>query len=77
MKNKLINLLQELLIETDKIDQIGIKASIMQNTAFLAYPRTIGEIKNIMKNVNAYLDSPSDINKSNIEKLIQRINEKF
>lgn len=73
MKNKLI----ELLIETDKIDQIGIKVSIMESTAFLAHPRTIGEIGNIMNNVNAYLDSPSDTNIANIEKLIQRINEKF
>lgn len=77
MKNKLITLLQELLTETDKIDQIGIKVSIMENTAFLAHPRTIGEIGNIMNNVNAYLDSPSDGNKTNIEKLIQRINEKY
>jgi hypothetical protein len=77
MKNKLIDLLQELLIETDKIDQIGIKVSIMESTAFLAHPQTIGEIGNIMNNVNAYLDSPSDTNKANIEKLIQRINEKF
>ncbi|WP_264538060.1 hypothetical protein [Flavobacterium sp. N1736] len=77
MKNKIINLLEELLIETDKVDQIGIKVSIMENTAFLAHPRTIGEIANIMNNVNAYLDSPSDSNKTSIEKLIQRINEKY
>lgn len=77
MKNKLITLLGELLIETDKIDQIGIKVSIMENTAFLAHPRTFGEIGNIMNNVNAYLNSPSDSNKTNIEKLIQRIAEKY
>ncbi|WDF57572.1 hypothetical protein PQ462_12680 [Flavobacterium sp. KACC 22758] len=77
MKSKLISLLQELLMETDHIDMIGIKVSILESTAFLANPRTIGEIRNILDNVNAYIDLPNDANKVNIEKLIQRINDKY
>lgn len=38
MKNKLISLLQQLLIETNEINKVSIKASIIQNTAFLAKP---------------------------------------
>ena len=77
MKNKLIALLQELIIETDKINRVSIKASIMESTAFLAKPSTFGEISNIMKHVNAFMESSTDANKVNIEKVIERINEKF
>ena len=77
MKNKLISLLQELLIETDEINKVSIKASIMQNTKFLAKSSTFGELSNLMKHVNAYMESSIDANKVNIEKVIDRINEKF
>ncbi|WP_149207999.1 hypothetical protein [Flavobacterium johnsoniae] len=77
MKNKLISLLQELLIETDQVDLIGIKVLILENTEFLANQRTIAEIGNILDNVNAYIDLPNDANKVKIENLIQRINDKY
>lgn len=77
MKNKLISLLQELLIATDEINKVNIKASIMLNTAFLAKPSNFRELNNLMKHVNAYIESSTDKNKVNIEKVIARINEKF
>ncbi|MET3032106.1 hypothetical protein [Flavobacterium johnsoniae] len=67
MKNKLISLLQKLLMETNHIDMIGIKVSILESKAFLANPRTIGEIRNILDNVNAYIELPNDANKIKIE----------
>ena len=77
MKNKLIELLKELLVNNDRIDQVGIKVSIMENTAFLAQPKTIGEIGNIMEHVNAYVENPNEVNKLGVEKLIERIESKF
>lgn len=77
MKNKLISLLQELIVETDRVNLVGIKVSIMQNTAFLAQPKTIGEISNIMNAVNSFIDSPNSNNKANVENVIERLNEKF
>ena len=77
MKNKLITNLQELLDHTSKVNHVGIKVSIMENTAFLANQDTAGEISNIMKAVNSYIDFPNKINKANVERVIQHLDEKF
>lgn len=77
MKNKLISLLQELLIEIDRANLIGIKLSIMENTAFLGHPKDFGEITNIMNAVNSYIESSNDNTKANLEEVIKRINSKY
>ncbi|WP_026729488.1 hypothetical protein [Flavobacterium denitrificans] len=77
MKNKLISLLQELIITTDKTDLVNLKASIMQKTVFLARPETSGEIGNIMHAVNSYIELPNANNIENVEKVIKRLNDKF
>lgn len=77
MKTTLISLLHELLEETDKINVVGIKVSIMTNTQFLADPKTIGEISNVMGIVNSFIDSPNQTTRENVLKLIERINDKF
>ena len=76
MKKKLITNLQELLTQTSKVNHVGIKVSIMENSSFLANQHT-GEISNIMKAVNSYIDFPNKINKANIERVIQHLDEKF
>ena len=77
MKKKLITNLQELLTQPSKVNLVGIKVSIMENTAFLANQQTAGEINNIMKAVNSYIDFPNKINKANVERVIQHLDEKF
>jgi hypothetical protein len=47
----------------------------MQKTVFLARPKTSGEIGNIMNAVNSYIELPNNINKANVEKVIQRLIE--
>ena len=69
--------MQELIVETDRVNLGGIKVSIMQNTAFLAQPKTIGEIYSIMNAVNSFIDFPNSNNKANVENVIERLNEKF
>lgn len=77
MKKDLTAQLNKLLEETDKINFVGIKVSIMLNTQFLAKPETLGEISNIMEVVNSYIDSPNEETKDDVRKLIERIETKF
>lgn len=77
MKNKLIALLEELISETDKINIIGIKLSIMEHTAFLGHPKDFGEIVNIMNAVNSYIGSSNDNTKADVREVIKRINSKY
>lgn len=77
MKKDLIVQLNELLEETDKVNFVGIKVSIMLNTQFLAKPKTLGEISNIMEVVSSYIDSPNEETKDGVRRLIERIETKF
>jgi len=77
MKNKLISLLQELIAENDEKDFVGIRFGIMENTAFLRHPKNFSEISTVITVVNAYIESPNEISKANVKKVITNLNAKF
>jgi len=76
MKNTLLPLLRELIEQPDHLNLAGLKFSIMMSAGFLMHPRTVGEISNLLKIVNSYIRSPDDKSKSDVLKIIERIEEK-
>lgn len=77
MKDKLIALIHELILEKDKTNITGLKIQIMEKTAFLARPKDIAEIHSIMDAVNNYIDFPNENNKAKLEDIIERIKLKY
>jgi hypothetical protein len=77
MKNNLIYSLEKLLSAKNKVDRQKTKLSIIMNTAFLARPERVSEIKVLMDKVNSFITSPDEYNTANLIAIKERINNKY